>query len=108
MNEVRNGAFEVGAPTDHVEAVTGQKPESFESIARRYIANPSLIHPKLKKGGKLQAMSFVVRMMLARPTDFEQWERERAHPLLKDPVLAQDSPEWRETAENQRLNLLPG
>ena len=53
-------------------------------------------------------MSFVVRMMLARPTDFEQWERERAHPLPKDPVLAQDSPEWRETAENQLLNLLPG
>ena len=106
--EIRHGAFGIGAPTDHVEAVTGQKPEAFESIARRYIGNPSLIHPKLKRTGRLQAMSFVARMMLARPTDYEQWERERAHPLLENALLAQDSPEWRETAEKQRLNLMPG
>ena len=29
--EIRNGAYAVGAPTNHVELVTGQKPESFES-----------------------------------------------------------------------------
>lgn len=105
--ELRRGAFEIGAPTDHVERVTGQKPEDFESIARRYIRNPELIHPCLKLGSKLDAMAFMIRMMLTRVPDLEQWERDRGHPLLTNPVLAQDSKEWRTTAERQLLNLLP-
>jgi NAD(P)H dehydrogenase (quinone) len=84
-----------------------QKPESFESIARRYVDNPSLIHPKLSNGGKLGALAFLARMMLTRVPDFDQWERDRGFPILNDPVLAHDSPEWRATAEKQELNLLP-
>jgi uncharacterized protein YbjT (DUF2867 family) len=105
--ELERGAFEIGAPTDHVEAVTGQKPESFESIARRYIRKPELIYPGLEIGSKLEALAFMVRMMLTRVPDLHQWERERGHPLLTDPVLAQDSAEWRATAEQRLLNLLP-
>ena len=104
--ELRHGAFELGAPTDHVETVTGQKPESFESIARRYLDNPSLISPKLSNGGKLQALSFMARMLLASVPDFDRWERDKGQPILNEPVLAQDSPEWRATAERQELNLL--
>ncbi len=104
--ELRHGVYEIGAPTDHVELVTGRKPESFESIARRYVSNPSLIHPKLSKGGKLGALAFMVRMMLSRPPNFDRWERDRGHPLLNDPVFAQDSPEWRAFAEKQQLYLL--
>ena len=107
-DEIRNGAFELGAPTDHVEAITGRKPESFETIARRYIDNPSLISPQLAKGGKLGALAFVVRMLASRPPSFDRWERERGHPVLKEAVLAQDSPEWRAYAEKQELYLLPG
>ncbi len=106
--ELRRGVFEVGAPTDHVEVVTGRKPESFDTIARRYIDNPSLIHPRLKKGGKLDAMAFVVRMMLSRPPAFDRWERDRGHPLLREVVFASDSPDWRASAEKQELYLLPG
>jgi NAD(P)H dehydrogenase (quinone) len=105
--ELRHGTFEIGAPTDHVELVTGRKPESFESISRRYIDNPSLIHPKLSNGGKLGALAFLARMMLTRVPDFDQWERDRDFPVLNEPVLAHDSPEWRTTAVNQELNLLP-
>jgi len=105
--ELQGGAFEIGAPTDHVEAVTGQKPEGFESIARRYIRQPELIHPSLRIGSKLEALAFMVRMMLTRVPDLHRWERERGHPLLTDPVLAQDSVEWRATAEQRLLNLLP-
>jgi hypothetical protein len=107
-DEIRNGVFEVGAPTDHVEAITGRKPESFETIARRYIENPALIHPRLAKGGKLGAMAFVVRMLLSRPPKFDRWERDRGHPMLKGALFAQDSPEWRASAEKQELFLLPG
>lgn len=34
------GAFELGAPNDHVLQVTGQRPEDFERIARRYATRP--------------------------------------------------------------------
>jgi len=105
--ELQGGAYEMGAPTDHVETVTGQKPEGFESIARRYIRQPELIHPSLRIGSKLEALAFMVRMMLTRVPDLHQWEREHGHPLLTDPVLAQDSAEWRATAEQRLLNLLP-
>ena len=104
--ELRHGAFETGAPTDHVELVTGRKPETFESIARRYIANPSLIHPKLASGGKLAAMGFVFRMILSGVPNFDQWERERGFPILNQPLLAHESDEWQATAALQELNLL--
>lgn len=104
--ELRRGAFELGAPTDHVEVVTGQKPESFESIARRYIRQPEQIHRSLKIGSKLGALAFMVGTVLTRVPDLHQWERERGHPLLTEPVLAQDSTEWRATAERNELNLL--
>ena len=105
--ELRHGAFEIGAPTDHVEVVTGQKPESFESIARRYLSDPSLIHPRLAKGGKLQALAFMIRMLLRGVPNYNHWERDRGHPILNEPILAQDSHEWRATAERKTLNLLP-
>jgi hypothetical protein len=65
-----------------------------------------LIHPSFAVGGKLQAISFMVRMMLARVPNFDQWERDQGHPMLNAPLLAQDNPEWRATAERQKLNLL--
>ena len=104
--EIRHGAYEMGAPTDHVELVTGRKPESFESIARRYLDNPSLIHPRFSKGGKLAAFAFMFRMLLSRVPNFDQWERDKGFPVLNEPVLAHDSEEWRATAEQQELNLL--
>ena len=105
--EIREGAFAVGAPTDHVLQVSGIAPEDFESIARRYIQNPSLIHPALKVGSKLRAIGFLLRMLDTRPADLDAWERDRGYPLLTNPVLSQDSAEWRATAERQQLNLLP-
>ncbi len=104
--EIRHGAYEMGAPTDHVELVTGRKPESFESTARRYLDNPSLIHPRFSKGGKLAAFAFMFRMMLSRVPDFDQWERDKGFPVLNEPVLAHDSEDWPATAEKQELNLL--
>jgi len=105
--ELQAGAFAIGAPTDHVREVSGIEPEGFESIARRYTQKPSLIHPALRVGSKFKAIGFLVKMMATPAPDFDAWERERGYPLLRDPVLAQDSPEWQRTAQRQRLNLLP-
>lgn len=104
--DIRHGSFAVGGPTDHVEQVTGQKPEAFEQTARRYIHNPALIHPQLARTSKLSALAFLVRMLWSRVPDLDRWERDRAHPLLNHPHLAVDSPEWQATAQQQQLHLL--
>ena len=104
--DIRRGTFAIGGPTDHVELVSGQKPESFEQTARRYLNHPSLIHPRLAHVGKFGAIAFLVRTLLSRVPDFDQWERDRNHPMLKHPHLAVDSPEWAASAQQQQLNLL--
>ena len=104
--ELRKGAFAVGAPTDHVLQVTGSKPEDFESIARRYVRNPGLVHHSLRIGTRLEALLFLLKMMATRPVDFDEWERQRGYALIENSVLAQDSSEWRATAERGELNLL--
>ncbi len=107
FEELRGGTFAVGAPTDHVQEICGRPPESFETIARRYIAQPDLIYPGLRAGTKLEALAFMVKMMLTRAPDLDRWERERGHPMLEKPVLAHDSRDWREAAEQKELLLLP-
>jgi uncharacterized protein YbjT (DUF2867 family) len=107
FEELRGGVFAVGAPTDHVQEICGRPPESFETIARRYIAQPDLIAPGLRAGTKLGALAFMVKMLLTRAPDLDRWERERGHPMLREPVLAHDSRDWREAAEKKQLLLLP-
>ena len=48
----------------------------------------------------------MVKIMLTRVPDLDRWERERGHPMLREPVLAHDSREWREAAEQKKLLLL--
>ncbi len=84
-----------------------RKAESFENTARRYLADPSLIDPRLANGGKLAAMAFMVRMLLARVPNLDRWERDRGHAMLNAPILAADNKEWLASAKQQELNLLP-
>ena len=107
FEEIRGGTYAVGAPTDHVQEILGRPPESFETIARRYIAQPDLIYPGLRAGTKLGALAFMVKMMLTRAPDLDRWARERGHPMLQNPVLAHDSREWRDAAEKKQLLLQP-
>lgn len=105
--ELQGGAFAIGAPTDHVREVSGVEPERFESIARRYVQKPSLIHSSLQVGSKLEAIAFLVKMIATSAPDLDAWELERGYPLLEGPVLAQCSAGWRHTAQQRQLNLLP-
>ncbi len=107
FEEIRGGTYAVGAPTDHVQEICGRPPESFETIARRYIAQPDLIFPGLRAGTKLEALAFMVKMMLTRAPDLDRWRREHGHPMLREPVLAHDSRDWREAAEKKQLLLQP-
>ncbi len=104
----RGGAFAVGAPTTHVEEITETPPESFEVIARRYVAQPDLIGYGVRAGTKLGALAFMMKMMLTRAPDLDRWERERGHPMLAAPLLAHESDEWRAAAEQELLLLQDG
>lgn len=106
VEEIRGGTYAVGAPTDHVEQVTGRPPEDFEITARRYIERPELVFPGFKVGGKLGALWLMLRTMLTLAPDLERWESERGYPLLAEPVLAHDSGEWLVTARQKRLALI--
>lgn len=102
---LRGGAFEVGAPTDHVQQITGQPAEDFETIARRYIADPKLIHPALNIGSKLDAFGFLIRMLATRPADLDAYERSQGYPILRNPADAANNPAWRVAAEQKQLYL---
>jgi uncharacterized protein YbjT (DUF2867 family) len=104
--DIKSGAFALGGPTDHVLEVSGREPENFETIARRYVNNPSLIHPALDVGSKLDAVGFLLKMLATKAPDLVAWERDRGYPLLSNPVPSQDNAEWRATAERQQLNIL--
>jgi len=106
LQEIAGGTFAIGAPTDHVEMLTGRPAEDFETIARRYIQKPDLIAPGLRAGTKLGAIFFLVRMLLTRAPDFERWDREHLLPSLDQPLLAHENPDWRTPAQAQRLHLL--
>jgi len=104
--DARRGSFAVGAPTNHVEELTGRAPENFESIARRYLADPGLVRRGLSTGTRAGAVLGLVKMMLTRVTDFDRWEAERGHPMLSEPQFAPDNPEWTAAAEQYTLALL--
>ncbi|HZS58175.1 MAG TPA: NmrA family NAD(P)-binding protein [Gemmatimonadaceae bacterium] len=106
-NEIAGGTFAVGAPTHHVEELTGRPAEDFETIARRYFAEPSLVVPGLQVGSKRKTLAFLMKMMLTPVPDLDRWESAQNLPRLARPVLAHDNPEWRLHAEAQQLYLLP-
>ena len=101
--DLQGGTFAIGAPTTHVEEITGTPPESFETIARRYVAQPDLIVPGLRVGTKIGTLAFMLKMMLTRTPDLDRWERERGHPMIERTVLAYESDEWRTAAKEKRL-----
>jgi NAD(P)H dehydrogenase (quinone) len=106
VEEIRRGVFAVGAPTNHVEELTGRPAEGFDSIARRYLADPELILHGFSAGSKLGAVAGMIKMMLTPRPDLARWEARRGHPTLAAPTLAIDNPEWMSAAEQQRLMLL--
>jgi len=106
VQELAGGTYAVGAPTDHVEMLTGRPAEDIETIARRYIKHPELIAPGIRAGTKLGAFLFLARMLFTRAPNFDRWEREHLLPSLNRPLLAHENTAWLAHAQAQRLYLL--
>ncbi len=92
IEEHKRGAFEFGAPTNHVYEVAGRAPEDFETIARRYAALPEA-RPTLPN--KLSALGDFMRIGFTIAYNLDRYEREQQHPFLRHPQLAVDSGVWR-------------
>ena len=105
-DDLRNGSFAIGAPTSHFEEVTGKPAEDFESTARRYFSNPALIDPRLKVPGLLGTLGFVTKMLMTPALYTDAFQRERGIPMLDKPVPAYENPEWRASAERQKLHFI--
>ena len=99
----REGAFELGAPTDHVREVTGREPETFETVARRRAAGLRRgFGPTLMQLGRFMAVPAVP------PPPITRYIRGLHMPAPAHPVSATHSPIWRaeHTVEPRALNAV--
>ncbi len=91
INDHKRGAFEFGAPTNHVFEVTGRPPEDFETIARRYAALPEA---KRTFGNGLRAFADFMRIGMTPAYNLDRFEREQFHPVPPTPRFAIDDERW--------------
>lgn len=93
VEDHRQGAFELGAPTDDVLEVTGRAPEDFETIARRYAALPEA-QPTL--ANRWRTFAEFMQTPLNPGYDLNRYDRQMGFPIPPSPRLAMGNPLWRE------------
>jgi NAD(P)H dehydrogenase (quinone) len=97
--DYQKNAFAVNAPTDVVRRITGREAEDFETIARRYVATT----PGARRSFAIQfklILGLIISMLRPAP---------RTAPYLalgefsdrKHVAFSADSPEWRQSHEQQ-------
>lgn len=102
--EMRAGAF-AQPPSDHVREVTGRDPEDMETIAHRYLGEPSRVLAGLRLGSFAHAIGLGVKAMLTRVPDLDAWEDSRDYPRIDASELAHENPDWMAAAERSSLVL---
>lgn len=94
LAEHRKGAFELGAPTDHVLKLSGREPESFEVIARRYALLPEA---RRSLGNTLGAIGEFMKIGMTPGYNLDRFDRMQQHPCPIPARLAVDDPDWKAT-----------
>jgi len=92
IEDHKRGAFELDAPTTDVLDVTGQPPEDFETIARRYAALPG---NQRTFGNWLRELARFMIVPLSPGFNFDRYDRELRRPFPSEPQFAPDSQVWR-------------
>ena len=93
MQDQDEGAFALGGPTDHVLAVTGQAPEDFETITRRYAAQP---RAQRTVGNTLRAFAALMTVPMRPGMSPARYERQQGFPIPSAPRLAMEDVAWKE------------
>jgi NAD(P)H dehydrogenase (quinone) len=91
IDDHKRGAFELGAPTTDVLDVTGQPPEDFETIARRYAALP---HNRRTLGNQLRQVAQFLIAPLSPGFNLRRYDRELRRPFPAEPQFAPESSVW--------------
>jgi NAD(P)H dehydrogenase (quinone) len=92
IDDHKRGAFELGAPTTDVLDVTGRRAEDFETIARRYAAQP---RNQRTLGNWLRQFAQFMIVPLSPGFNFDRYDRELRHPFPSEPQFAAESKMWR-------------
>lgn len=93
IEDYKRGAFELGAPTTDVFDLTGQSPEDFETIARRYAA--ALPRSQRTFGNWVREFAQFMIGPLSPGFRFDRYDRELRRPFPSEPQFAPDSKVWR-------------
>ncbi|MFQ4138125.1 NmrA family NAD(P)-binding protein [Nodosilinea sp. PGN35] len=91
LEDHKQGAFELGAPTDVVQTLTGQPPETFETTVRRYAALP---FARRTFANRLRAFINFNRVPFTPGYNLDRFEREQFHPRPPVPQLAMGDLQW--------------
>jgi hypothetical protein len=75
--------------------VAGSQPEDFELIARRYVAESTLVQRTL--GAKLRALFHLAQALVTPLPRLQRIEKQLEIPTLAHAALAADSVAWRES-----------
>jgi uncharacterized protein YbjT (DUF2867 family) len=95
LQDYQLNAFGVGAPTGVVEELTGNAPEDFDTIARRYArASPLAVRSFL---GAIHEAVGLAAALVSRAPDIGRIETRFALPRIGNFALAANSPLWRAT-----------
>jgi uncharacterized protein YbjT (DUF2867 family) len=92
INDHKRGAFELGAPTSDVRDVTGRSPEDFETIARRYAAQP---RNQRSLGNRVREFMQFMMAPFSPGFNFDRYDRELRCPFPFEPRFAPESKVWR-------------
>jgi NAD(P)H dehydrogenase (quinone) len=93
IDDHRRGAFELGAPTTDVLDVTGRPAEDFETIARRYAAQP---RNQRTLGNWLREFAQFLITPFSPGYNFDRYDRELHRPFPSEPQFAPESKVWRQ------------
>jgi uncharacterized protein YbjT (DUF2867 family) len=92
------GAFAYGGVTDHVLEVTGRPPEDFETITRRYAAQP---RARRTIGNTLRALGALMTVPFQTGLNPARYEHQHGFPMAAAPLLAMQDRQW----QTQRANI---
>ena len=92
IDDHKRGVFELGAPTTDVFEVTGRPAEDFETIARRYAAQP---RNRRTFGNWLREFAQFLIAPLSPGFNLGRYDRELRGPSPLQPEFAIESKVWR-------------
>ena len=102
MQDHNEGAFALGGPTDHVLEVTGRQPEDFETITRRYAAQPKA---QRTIANTLAAFGAFMTVPFRPGLNPAHYERQQGFPMPSSSRFALEDEQWKQQRATAALSV---